>query len=193
MTYHVGATVVNPPANPLIPEWPELIIGAIAFLIVFAVLGKVLLPRIQKTLAERTDAIEGGIQRAEEAQAEAQQVLERVPPAARRGPAGSGAAPRAGPGAGRPDHRGHARGGPDRGAAHHRRGARSRSRPSGMLALQALRTDVGAMAVDLASRVVGESLEDVARQRRIVERFIEDLEQPGTDGVAGRDEARSTT
>ena len=56
-----------------------------------------------------------------------------------------------------------------------------------MLALQALRTDVGAMAVDLASRVVGESLEDVARQHRIVERFIEDLEQPHAD------EARTTT
>jgi F-type H+-transporting ATPase subunit b len=56
-----------------------------------------------------------------------------------------------------------------------------------MLAMQALRTDVGAMAVDLASRVVGESLEDVARQRRIVERFIEDLEQPQAD------EARSAT
>jgi F-type H+-transporting ATPase subunit b len=43
------------------------------------------------------------------------------------------------------------------------------------------------MAVDLAGRVVGESLEDVARQRRIVERFIEDLEQPQAD------EARSAT
>jgi len=58
--------------------------------------------------------------------------------------------------------------------------------------LQALRTDVGAMAVDLASRVVGESLEDVARQRRIVERFIEGLEQP--DGARpDADQARTTT
>ena len=119
MKYHVGAAVVVPPANPLIPEWPELIIGFVAFLIVFAVLGKVLLPRIQKTLAERADAIEGGLHRAEEAQAEANEVLQQLPRAARRGPAGSVAAPRAGPGAGRPDHRGHARGGPDRGAAHH--------------------------------------------------------------------------
>ena len=59
--------------NPLIPHWPELIIGAIAFLIVFALLAKVLMPRISKTLAERTDAIEGGLKRAEEAQAEAEQ------------------------------------------------------------------------------------------------------------------------
>jgi F-type H+-transporting ATPase subunit b len=70
-----------------------------------------------------------------------------------------------------------------------------------MLALQALRTDVGAMAVDLASRVVGESLEDVARQRRIVDRFIADLDQPDAGQArpdAGQarpdaDEARSST
>jgi hypothetical protein len=47
------------------------------------------------------------------------------------------------------------------------------------------------MAVD-SSRVVGESLEDVARQRRIVERFIEGLEQP--DGARpDADQARTTT
>jgi F-type H+-transporting ATPase subunit b len=39
-----------------------------------------------------------------------------------------------------------------------------------------LRTEVGQIAVDLASRIVGESLTDDARQRRVVERFIADLE-----------------
>jgi F-type H+-transporting ATPase subunit b len=43
-----------------------------------------------------------------------------------------------------------------------------------------LRTEVGQIAVDLASRIVGESLTDDARQRRVVERFIEDLETGGT-------------
>jgi F-type H+-transporting ATPase subunit b len=47
-----------------------------------------------------------------------------------------------------------------------------------------LRTEVGTLAVDLASRVVGESLENEARQRRVVERFIEDLEnQPAATGA----------
>ena len=41
-----------------------------------------LLPRITKTLAEREDAIQGGINRADEAQAEAQAVLNAVPRAA---------------------------------------------------------------------------------------------------------------
>jgi F-type H+-transporting ATPase subunit b len=61
--------------NPLVPHWPELIIGSIAFLIVFALLAKVLMPRISATLAERTDAIEGGLKRAEDAQEEAKRVL----------------------------------------------------------------------------------------------------------------------
>jgi len=39
-----------------------------------------------------------------------------------------------------------------------------------------LRTEVGAMATGLAGRIVGESLEDEARQRRTVERFIAELE-----------------
>ena len=39
-----------------------------------------------------------------------------------------------------------------------------------------LRNEVGQIAVELAGRIVGESLSDDARQRRVVERFIEDLE-----------------
>ena len=71
----LAATPVQPPANPLVPELPELIIGAIAFLIVFGVLYRVLMPRIQQTLTARTEAIEGGIQKAEDMQAQADQVL----------------------------------------------------------------------------------------------------------------------
>jgi F-type H+-transporting ATPase subunit b len=183
---YLAADVVTPNTNPLIPALPELIIGAVAFLIVFAVLGKILLPRIQKTLAERTDAIEGGLKRAEDAQAEAQQVLDqyrqqladaRQEAARLREQAQEqGAAIIA-------DMREVAQ-------TEARRiidSAHQQIATDRMLAQQALRTDVGAMAVDLASRVVGESLEDVARQRRIVERFIEGLEQPEAD------QARSAT
>src|ERR1700680_3470893 len=63
--------------TPLVPALTELIIGAISFFTVFGALAKVLLPRIQKTLEERTEKIEGGIQRAEEAQAQANRLLEQ--------------------------------------------------------------------------------------------------------------------
>ena len=44
-------------------------------------------------------------------------------------------------------------------------------------AVTSLRNEVGALAVELASKIVGEALEDQARQSRIVDRFIEDLEK----------------
>ena len=63
--------------NPLIPPIPELVIGLIAFVIVFGFLAKKLLPNINKVLEERREAIEGGIEKAEAAQTEAQSVLEQ--------------------------------------------------------------------------------------------------------------------
>ena len=44
-------------------------------------------------------------------------------------------------------------------------------------ALTALRAEVGALATELASRIVGESLEEAARQGRMVDRFLDELEQ----------------
>ena len=40
-----------------------------------------------------------------------------------------------------------------------------------------LRADLGRVSVELASKVVGESLQDDARQTRTVERFLADLER----------------
>ena len=37
------------------------------------------------------------------------------------------------------------------------------------------------MATTLAGRIVGESLEDEARQSRVVERFLAELEQSGSN------------
>jgi len=162
--------------NPLIPNLTELIIGLITFGIIFFALWKVLLPRLNQTLAERTDKIEGGLQRAEEAQAEAnatlgryrEQLAEARHEAARL--------------------REEAR---EQGAqiiAEMREQAQVEARrlvdaahvqieADRQQALQSLRTEVGGLAVDLASRVVGESLTDEARQRRIVERFLDELDQ----------------
>ena len=76
-------------------------------------------------------------------------------------------------------------------------GSRRRPRPAGCVeaaqaqieadrqqALTALRAEVGPLAVELASRIVGESLEDEARQRRTVDRFLAELEE-GESGPAG--------
>src|SRR6266581_3137941 len=163
-------------ANPLVPDITELILGAVAFFIVFGVLGKILLPRIQQTLEERTDAIEGGLHRAEEAQAEANRTLEqyraqlaearheasRLREEAREQGAQIKADLRA------------------EGEAERQRiieAAHAQLAADRQQAITALRAEVGALAVDLAGRIVGESLEDEARQRRTVDRFIEQLEE----------------
>ena len=63
--------------NPIIPLWQELVLGSIAFALICFVLMKYVFPRMEETFRARVDAIEGGIKRAEEAQAEANELLEQ--------------------------------------------------------------------------------------------------------------------
>ena len=161
--------------NPLLPTTPELIIGIIVFVVVFGVLGKMLLPRIQKILEEREDAIEGGLSRADEAQAEAQHVLEqyraqlddaRHEAARLRSDATEQGAQIIA------EMR-------ERATAEARRiteAAQAQIEAERQAALQSLRSEVGSLAVELASRIVGESLDDTARQSRMVNRFLDDIE-----------------
>ena len=70
--------------NPLLPVASEIIVGTIAFGVVFFVIWKFIVPRFEQAYAERTEAIEGGIAKAEIAQAEAATALETLPGSARR-------------------------------------------------------------------------------------------------------------
>src|SRR6516225_8828198 len=162
--------------NPLIPTWQELIIGTICFILVFGVLSRILMPRIQQTLEQRTDQIEGGLARADEAQAEAQRLLEqyrhqlaearhdaaRLREEAREQGAQIIAEMR------------------EQAQAEARRvteAAQAQIQAERQQALTALRAEVGTLATELASRIVGESLTDTARQNRMVDRFLDELEQ----------------
>jgi F-type H+-transporting ATPase subunit b len=171
---HLAASSTS--QDPLIPTGTELIIGTICFLIVFGVLAKVLLPRIQQTLAERTELIEGGLAQADEAQAAAKQLLDqyreqlaearhdaaRLREEAREQGAQIIAEMR------------------EQAQAEARRvteAAQTQIEAERQQALIALRAEVGTLATELASRIVGESLTDEARQRRMVDRFLDELEQ----------------
>jgi F-type H+-transporting ATPase subunit b len=162
--------------NPLLPDIAELVVGGLAFLVVLWVLSKMLLPNIRKTLEARTDAIEGGIKRAEEAQAEAQRTLEqyRAQLAEARHDAARLREEAREQGAAiiaelREQAQTEARRITD--AAHQQIDADRK------VAVAQLKQQIGGLSVQLASRIVGESLEDDARQRRVVERFLDDLEQ----------------
>ena len=63
--------------NPLIPHTAEIIVGFIAFSLLYMVLRRAVVPRFEKAFAERTDAIQGGMERAEKAQLEAEAALKQ--------------------------------------------------------------------------------------------------------------------
>jgi F-type H+-transporting ATPase subunit b len=169
------AVVLAGEFNPVVPKGDELVIGTIAFLIIFTIFWKKLLPSIKKTLDERTDAIEGGMQRAEEAQAAAaalQEEYQRNLTQARHEAASITQ---------------HAREqGAEIVAQMRADGTEQRDNlvASGRAQLDAdatatraaLKGDLGTLAIQLASKIVGESLEDEARQRGTVDRFLAELE-----------------
>jgi F-type H+-transporting ATPase subunit b len=169
--------------SPLLPDLTELIIGLITFAIIFFALWKLVLPRMHTMLEARTDQIEGGLKRAEEAQTEANELRERYRAqladarheAARIREAAKEEAAQI-VAKGRSD-----------GVAEGQRmvdAANARIEADRQQAMASLRAEVGALAVELASKIVGESLTDEARQSRMVDRFLAELDS--TSGVAAR-------
>ena len=64
--------------NPLIPELPEIVLGLVVLGILFLLIRKFVVPNFEKAFAERTAAIEGGIEEAKSAQQEAQAALDQA-------------------------------------------------------------------------------------------------------------------
>lgn len=58
-------------------------------------------------------------------------------------------------------------------------------------AVVSLREEIGGLATELASRIVGESLADDARQSRVIDRFLDDLDA-GLDNADGTAAAVAT-
>jgi F-type H+-transporting ATPase subunit b len=138
--------------NPLIPHTAELIVGAIAFTLLFLTLRKFVVPMFEKAYTDRTNAIQGGMERAEKAQLEAQRVqgaaiIEDLRTKAQEE------------------------------AARITATAHASIEAERQQAIASLRNEVGTLAVELASKIVGEALDDQARQSRVVDRFLEDLEK----------------
>ena len=61
---------------PLLPAFPEFIAGIVLFIVIWIVMAKKVVPAFEKTYQERSAAIQGGIEKAEAAQAEAAAALE---------------------------------------------------------------------------------------------------------------------
>ncbi|MQA08109.1 MAG: F0F1 ATP synthase subunit B [Pseudonocardiaceae bacterium] len=168
--------------NPIIPEISELILGLVAFVLLLFVLWKYAVPRFEKLYAERTEKIEGGIEKAERAQAEAEQALEQYKAQLADARAESARI--------RDDARVEAEQIKEELRAQAQAEA-DRIVAQGHAQLQAqraqiiaeLRADLGRNSIELASRIVGESLEDEARRRGTVDRFLAELDSESTAGA----------
>ncbi|ARC57192.1 ATP synthase subunit b [Frondihabitans sp. 762G35] len=161
--------------NPLIPALPDLLWGGVCFVVILVVFLTLVLPRMNKLLDERAEVIEGGIKKAENAQAEAAAALEeynkqladaRAEAAKIREQARADATRIAN------DVKAQASADADRITAN----AAAQIEAERQSALVSLRSEVGSLAIDLASGVIGESLTDDRRASAIVDRFLADLE-----------------
>jgi F-type H+-transporting ATPase subunit b len=188
-------------AAPIIPHPLEFFFGLAVFAIIYVVVRRTIVPRLEKVYADRTAAIEGGISKAEEAQAAAQAALKQYnaqlqeareeATRIREDAKAQGAQIIA-----------ELREKANQEAARIGDSAHKQIEAERQHAITQLRGEVGRLSTDLASRIVGESLEDETRQRGIVERFLAELESgtiaPERSSTAGPEsvgdaEAASTT
>lgn len=168
---------------PIIPHPGELIAGLVVFAVIMWVFAAKVAPRLETVYRERADAIEGGIKRAEQAQAEADQRLaeyrdqlsdareeaNRIREEARSQGAQIVVEMR---------EQAQAE------AARITASAQSQLEAERRSAQVQLRAEIGGLATTLASKIVGESLDDEARQRRTVDRFLSELERSQPDSVS---------
>jgi F-type H+-transporting ATPase subunit b len=157
----------------LIPALPDLVWGSIAFALILGLMLWRFVPRINAALDARTEAIAGGIKKAEAAQAEAKEALDKYNAqlAEARGEAGR--------------IKDEARDDAKRiraelleqaqaDAARMVANAQNQIEAERAAALVSLRGEVGTLAIDLASGVIGESLDD-KKASSIVDRFLADM------------------
>jgi F-type H+-transporting ATPase subunit b len=165
-----------------IPAWYDIIWSSVIVVVIAVVFYKFVLPRFQEVLDERTAKIEGGMAKAEQAQEEAaaalaeyhQQLAESRAEAAktREEARAEGAAIVA-----------ELRTKANEEASRIVETAHRQIEAERQAAAVSLRAEVGTLATELASKIVGESLEDSARQSRVVDRFLYELEASQSTSV----------
>jgi F-type H+-transporting ATPase subunit b len=161
-------------SNFLVPN-ATFLVELFAFGIILWVLGRYVVPPINKAIADRQERIRRQFEESEEAKAaanaaeeeyraalvEARHEAARIREEAREQGASIVTGMR---------EQAHAESARIAAAAHAQIEAEKQQ------VLTQLRAEIGALATTLAGRIVGESLEDEARQRRTVERFIDEVE-----------------
>jgi F-type H+-transporting ATPase subunit b len=176
--------------NPILPEADELIFGTLAFLLVFLVLARYAFPRLNQGLRDRREKIRGDLERAESAKQEADAVLARYEERLQDARSEAGRIIDEARKTAESLRRDLLAKAEDESSQIVAR-AQEEIRAERDRAFQELRAQVGALSVDLASRVVGESL-DRDRQLRLVDEYIDEVAGMGNGGPKRTGGERST-
>jgi len=163
-------------SNPLLPAIYDIVWSIIPFALVLLLFWRVVLPRLQKTLDERSEAIEGGIAQAESAQAEAKEALEKYNALladARAEAVSIRDQARAEGTQILQEMKTSAQAEADRIAEN----AQAQIEAERHQAVLSLRKEVGNLALDLASAVVQERLSEDAKAASVVDKLLADLDK----------------
>jgi F-type H+-transporting ATPase subunit b len=178
LAYVLAQETAEHEQNPILPASNELIWGTVAFLILLFLMYRTVFPSINQAYKDRRANIEGKLEQAERDRDEAEQLLEQY---RRRLRDAEDETQRildeARANAERVRRELLAKAETDRELDR----ARQAIRAERDQAIRQLRNEVGTLAVELATRVVGDSL-DRDRQLRLVDEYIEEL---GTQAQAG--------
>ncbi|THG31492.1 F0F1 ATP synthase subunit B [Naasia lichenicola] len=165
--------------NPLIPEPYDIIWSLVVFAIVAFFFIRYVLPRVQKVLDDRTTQIQGGIEKAEKAQEAAADALDKYTQQLAEARIEAGRIREQA----REDGKkilAELREQALAEAARITASAQATIEAERQAAVTSLRAEVGSLAIDLASGVVGESLSDDKKAAALVDRFLADLEASET-------------
>jgi len=161
----------------LYPHATELVVGAVAFAIIFFFMSKWVLPRVNVLLEERRQKIQGELENAEHTRSEADQILQEY----RQQLAGAR------------EESGRIIEETRRTAEQLRKDmlARAEEESQGIVAraqdeiraerdrvFQELRSQIGEISVELAARIVGQSLDESAHQR-LIDEYIDAIAASG--------------
>lgn len=167
----------------VLPPLYEIFWAAVILLLILLVVGQFALPRLYTVLDERSRRIQEGLDladKAEQDQADAEKRAARLVDEARH----EAARIRDNAQSEAKDIIAQARSDAQSEAAGILEGAQRQILADKQAAQISLRTDVGMLASTLAERIVGEQLKDTALSERVIDRFLDDLEDmPPVEGV----------
>ena len=162
--------------SPILPHPAEIVVGLVAFSILFILLRTKAVPKFEQAYKERTDAIQGGLERAEIAQRDAAAALQmyNTQLADARGEAAKLREEARAEGSVILEQM---RTTAQEDATRITSAARASIEAERQQAFNSLLNEVGTIATQLASKIVGEALDDQVRQSRVVDRFLEEIEK----------------